>query len=135
MSKVNRGSLADLARILEEAANPESELREDRKETKPVAPLRPVKKSSTKIIDPKRKAWYEKRLKEQASREAAPVSEEDAPERKEPALPTTTAALAAANRTTPDLKGLLASAQNAKPKTEGGKRPEAWRRKPGDPIF
>ena len=35
MSKRSLGGLADLAKILEEASNPESELREDRQVAKP----------------------------------------------------------------------------------------------------
>ena len=60
MSKRSLGGLADLAKILEEASNPESELREDRQAAKPKIALRKggtVKQ--TRAIDPKRMAWYE----------------------------------------------------------------------------
>ncbi|MCE1228611.1 MAG: hypothetical protein LWX11_03875, partial [Firmicutes bacterium] len=69
MSKRGLGSLADLAKILEEASNPESVVREDRKEVKPKAVV--ARKSGTamaRVIDPKRKAWYDKRLKEQSEK-------------------------------------------------------------------
>ncbi|HWQ10886.1 MAG TPA: hypothetical protein VN436_17315, partial [Holophaga sp.] len=67
MSKRSLGSLADLAKILEEASNPESEVREDRKEAKPKpVPAHRTGTKQTRVLDPKRKAWYERRLREQA---------------------------------------------------------------------
>lgn len=131
MSKPNLGSLADLARILEEAANPDSELREDRRETRPAPAPAPSKKAAAKPVDPKRKAWHDRRLREQTVAPEAPAPE-SAP--KVPPVPTALPREIIA-RGAPDLKDLLSSATNAKPKSEGGKRPEAWRRKPGDPIF
>lgn len=129
MSKQTLGSLADLARILEEAANPESMLREDRK---PVA--KPSRKATghtkARIVDPKRKAWHDRRLREQAekAREGAAETEAPAPVLK----PATTKAVA--TKVGGSLLESLAAARTAKPK-DGSKRPEAWKRKPGDPIF
>lgn len=131
MSKHGLGSLADLARILEEASNPESELREDRKETKPKAvPVhRRASIKQTRVIDPKRKAWYEKRLQEQAQ-SAAPVA---APA---PAVaPAPAKTKAAAVRLGTNLLETLAAAKDAKPKTDQKTKTEPWRRKPGDPVF
>ena len=131
------GSLADLAKILEEASDPGSELREDRKESKP-KPTVARKSGGTKqvrAIDPKRKLWYEKRLKEQAEAAKAHDSGSGSPA---PVLHTPSLTRAAATRAGGSLLESLATAQETKPKgkNEGGKgRAEAWRRKPGDPIF
>jgi IS5 family transposase len=129
------GSLADLAKILEDASNPESELREDRKEAKPKPA--PTRKASApkqvRALDPKRKLWYEKRLREQS--EAAKASSAPAGD---PAQPPHTPSLtrAAATRVGGSLLESLANARELKPKNDGTKgRAEAWRRKPGDPIF
>ena len=130
------GSLADLAKILEEASNPESELREDRKENKP-KPTLARKAGATKTVrplDPKRKLWYEKRLKEQSEEaKTAESGKPDVPEK--PHTPALTKA--AAGRVGGGLLESLASAKEAmaKAKPEGKGRAEAWRRKPGDPIF
>lgn len=129
MSKKTLGSLSDLARILEEAANPESELREDRK---PLA--KPARKATghtkTRIVDPKRKAWHDRRLRELAEKapEPGPDTEAAGPVVK----PATTKAVA--TKVGGNLLQSLAAAKTAKPKSES-KRPEAWKRKPGDPIF
>jgi hypothetical protein len=132
MSKRSLGSLADLAKILEEATNPESAVREDRREVKPkpVTAHRTGAKQ-TRVLDPKRKAWYEKRLREQAADSAVPQSASaPAPETaKDPAL-----TKAAAVRLGSNLMQTLAAAKDVKPKSEQ-KKAEAWRRKPGDPIF
>jgi len=138
MSKHGLGSLADLARILEEASNPESELREDRKEIKPKAA--PLKRSSgpkqTRVIDPKRKAWYEKRLQEQADKVVLVPS--DVPP-VVPVIPVPPAKTkAAAFAVGADLLGSLAAAKDGskpKPEQKGKAKAEPWRRKPGDPIF
>ncbi|MBI4913476.1 MAG: hypothetical protein HY823_12115 [Acidobacteria bacterium] len=130
MSKKTLGSLADLARILEEASNPESELREDRKPT-PKAGRKATAHTKTRIVDPKRKAWYERRLREQMEKEGGPgegVAAGAAPAVK----PSTTKAVA--TKVGGSLLDTLAAAKTAKPKSES-KRPEAWKRKPGDPIF
>jgi hypothetical protein len=129
------GSLADLAKIMEEASNPESELREDRKETKPKPTL--VRKTGgakkVRVLDPKRKLWYEKRLREQAE---ASKAAESAADSGAAVLHTPSLTRAAATRAGGSLLESLANAREAKPKAEGGKgRAEAWRRKPGDPIF
>jgi hypothetical protein len=131
------GSLADLAKILEEASNPESFLREDRKENKPKPVL--ARKSGgakqVRVIDPRRKLWYEKRLKEQTEQaEQAKVSAES--ELVPAVRHTPSLTRAAASRAGGSLLESLASAKEAKPKAEATKgRAEAWRRKPGDPIF
>ena len=129
MSKKTLGSLADLARILEEAANPESELREDRK---PIA--KPSRKATghtkARIIDPKRKAWHDRRLRERV--EKAPESGSESEGAGPVVKPATTKAVA--NKVGGSLLQSLAAARTAKPKSES-KRPEAWKRKPGDPIF
>ena len=133
MSKHGLGSLADLARILEEASNPESHLREDRKESKPkpAAVHRKGAVKQTRVIDPKRKAWYEKRRKEQADKTEVVKTDAPAPEiAKDPAK-----TKAAAVRVGTNLLETLAAAKDAKPKTEGKQKTEAWRRKPGDPVF
>jgi hypothetical protein len=133
------GSLADLAKILEEASNPESSLREDRKENKPKPVL--ARKSGgakqVRVIDPRRKLYYQKRLKEQeeqaeqAKESAEAVIAPVAPVRHTPSL-----TRAAATRVGGSLLESLANAKEAKPKTDPAKgRAEAWRRKPGDPIF
>ena len=128
------GSLADLAKILEEASNPESNLREDREKTKP-KPVLARKSGGAKqmrVLDPKRKLWYEKRLREQAEEAKENAVAAEAP----PVLHTPSITRAAATRAGGSLLESLASAREAKPKPEGGKgRAEAWRRKPGDPIF
>jgi hypothetical protein len=135
MSKYGLGSLADLAKIIEEAANPASERREDRKEAKPKPPVarKAVSGKQTRVMDPKRKAWYERRVKEQADSGKPETG---------PAEPVETSASpavtkAAAVRLTGNLLETLAAAKDPKPKKEEkqGKRAEAWRRKPGDPIF
>ena len=129
------GSLADLAKILEEATDPESDHREDRRELKP-KPTVTRKGGAVKqvrVLDPKRKLWYEKRLKEQAEAATESAAEPKGPER----VHTPGITKAAATRVGGSLLESLANAaKDAKAKTEGGKnRAEAWRRKPGDPIF
>jgi hypothetical protein len=132
MSKRSLGSLADLAKILEEASNPESAVREDRKETKPkpVVAHRTGSKQ-TRVLDPKRKAWYERRLREQADTvaPAAAPSTSTSETPKDPAL-----TKAAAIRLGTNLMETLAAAKDAKPKSDS-KKAEPWRRKPGDPLF
>ena len=131
------GSLADLAKILEEASNPESALREDREKSKPkpVVARKSGGAKQVRVIDPKRKLWSEKRLKEQTEQaEQAKVSAEAALAPAQRHTPSLTRA--AATRVGGSLLESLANAREAKPKAEGPKgRAEAWRRKPGDPIF
>ncbi|WP_005035353.1 hypothetical protein [Holophaga foetida] len=132
MSKRTLGSLADLAKIMEEASNPESAVREDRKETKPKVTAAKKHGSSLKarVVDPKRKAWYDKRLREQVA--PKPLEEAAAPVAVEPLVdPSHTKAVA--TKATAGLLQVLANAN--KPKTETKSRAEAWRRKPGDPVF
>lgn len=125
-------SLADLAKILEEASNPESEHREDRKELKPKVTATRRGSLLASRVDPKRRAWYDKRLKEQAARPTAsklaagPVSE--------PVLKPAITKVAA-TQLGGTLLQTLAAAKDAKPKTDGKSKAEPWRRKPGDPIF
>ncbi|BDU75879.1 hypothetical protein [Mesoterricola sediminis] len=128
------GSLADLAKILEEATNPESTHREDRRETKPKASAlrKGGQPKKVRVLDPKRKVWYEKRLKEQAEVIREKAGEPKAPDR--PHTPELTKA--AATRVGGNLLETLANAaKDAKAQKEGKQRTEAWRRKPGDPIF
>jgi hypothetical protein len=131
MSKRSLGSLADLAKILEEASNPESEVREDRKEVKPKpVTVHRTGSKQTRVLDPKRKAWYEKRLREQVESSLPALSAGPVPETvKDPAL-----TKAAAIRLGSNLMESLAAAKDVKPKSEQ-KKAEPWRRKPGDPIF
>ena len=130
------GSLADLAKILEEASDPESDHREDKRELKPkpTATRKGGAVKQVRVLDPKRKLWYQKRLKEQA--EAATENEAEEPKVPE-RVHTPGITKAAATRVGGSLLETLANAaKDAKAKTEGGKnRTEAWRRKPGDPIF
>jgi len=132
------GSLADLAKILEEASDPESAHREDREvKPKPTATRKGGSIKQVRVLDPKRKLWYEKRLREQAeaATENGAGAEPKAPER--PHLPSITKAVA--TRVGGGLMESLAAAakeaKEAKAKDGGKNRAEAWRRKPGDPIF
>lgn len=133
MSKRSLGSLADLAKILEEASNPESAVREDRKESKPkpVVAHRTGPKQ-TRVLDPKRKAWYEKRLREQAVSSPSSPASAAAPGSEPAKDPSITKA--AAGRLGSNLLETLAAAKDVKPKNDG-KKAEPWRRKPGDPLF
>lgn len=135
MSKRSLGGLADLAKILEEASNPESALREDRQPAKPKLALRKggtVKK--TRAIDPKRMAWYKKRLQDQAEKLEVPKTEPEIVA-EGPVKQTLTRA-AADSLGSNLLMTTLKAAKTGKPNQDGPKqRPEAWKRKPGDPIF
>lgn len=130
MSKRTFGSLADLAKIMEAATDPNSMVREDRPSPKAIAkkatPLRKVK-----AVDPKRKAWYERRLKEQAEKVAAPV----APRSEAVVSPQPEVTRGVVSKVGGTLLQVLADARSPKAAEETKKRPEAWRRKPGDPIF
>ena len=134
MNRQGLGTLASLAQILEEASNPESELREDKREAKPKTMQKGLSESAAhkkRVADPKRRAWYERRLKEQADTQQAAASA-GAPLAH--AVPTQAATRATAANASSGLLSVLASAKDAKPK-DGSKKPEAWKRKPGDPIF
>lgn len=128
------GSLANLAKILEEAADPNSELREDRKDVKTKTPVKKAEGNrKVKPIDPKKKAWHDRRLREQAQRPVSMAVTPAAPAPEAtlaPALARTTASKMGGN-----LMAVLATANQAASKGGDSKRPEAWRRKPGDPIF
>ena len=124
--------LGNLAKILEEAAKPDSVLREDREKPKPKVLKKGEKAGNLRIIDPKRKVWYEKRLKEITAKSVAPEEQASGPV----SAPLNAAAPALAKTVASKLGGsllqTLAAAKDAKPKAEGQKRSEAWRRKPGD---
>lgn len=128
--------LGNLAKILEEAAKPDSVLREDREKPKPKVLKKGEKTGTTRVIDPKRKVWYEKRLKEITSKSVAPEGPASGPV----SVPMIPAAPVLAKNVASMLGGslmqTLAAAKDAKPKAEGQKqRSEAWRRKPGESIF
>lgn len=133
MSKRGLGSLADLAKILEEASNPESAVREDRRETKPkvIATRKGSGLAVARPIDPKRKAWYEKRLREQS--EKTETGRIEMPVAEPAVKPAMTKAVA--SRVGIGLLETLAAAKDPKAKNESKSKVEAWRRKPGDPIF
>ena len=128
------GSLANLAKILEDASKPDSSVREDRERRKAV-----LKKGTTAIlrraVDPKRKAWHERRLKALAvNQEKKEGLESAAPSPVQVASRAATQTVASA--LSGSLMQTLAAAKDAKPKAkEGAKRAESWKRKPGDPIF
>ena len=132
---MNLRGLGNLAKILEEAAKPDSVLREDREKPKPKVLKKGEKVGNIRIIDPKRKIWYEKRLKEVTAKSASSEGPASGPV----SAPTMTAAPAMAKNVASLLGGsllqTLAAAKDAKPKAEGQKRSEAWRRKPGESIF
>jgi len=132
---MNLRGLGNLAKILEEAAKPDSVLREDREKPKPKVLKKGEKAGNIRIIDPKRKVWYEKRLKEITSKSSAPESQASGPV----SAPVIQAAPALAKNVASKMGGsllqTLAAAKDAKPKADGQKRSEAWRRKPGESIF
>lgn len=131
MSKHGLGSLSDLAKILEEAANPESMVREDRQPKPKVAHRKGMVVKQAREIDPKRKAWHDRRLKEQTAKAAPSAPSAPAPE---PVIkPANTKAVASG--LTSSLLSTLAAAKTAKPKEGGNKRSEAWKRKPGESVF
>ena len=133
------GSLANLAKILEDATKPDSSVREDRERRKVV-----LKKGTTSIlrrtVDPKRKAWHERRLRAALEKSAMKDEKKETSETDVAPSPVQLASRAATKSVATALSGsllqTLAAAKDAKPKEkEGGKRAEAWKRKPGDPIF
>ena len=132
---MNLRGLGNLAKILEEAAKPDSVLREDREKPKPKVLKKGEKAGNIRVIDPKRKLWYEKRLKEITAKSAAPEGQASGPV-SAPMLPAAPAlAKTVASKMGGSLLQTLAAAKDAKPKVEGQKRSEAWRRKPGESIF
>ena len=135
MSSKSFGTLANLAKILEEASDPESLVRESKRESKPKIANKPSAKSERKKpIDPKRKAWYEKRLREQAGGPVKTGAHASPPESELVSQIVPQATREAAAGASSGLLDILASAKDAKPK-DGPKRPEAWKRKPSDPFF
>ena len=129
---MNLRGLGNLAKILEEAAKPDSVLREDREKPKPKVLKKGEKAGNIRIIDPKRKIWYEKRLKEMTAKAVAPEGPAAGPVSAPaaPALAKNVASLLGGS-----LLQTLAAAKDAKPKIESPKRSEGWRRKPGESIF
>jgi hypothetical protein len=129
--------LGNLAKILEEAAKPDSVLREDREKPKPKVLKKGERVGNTRIMDPKRKVWYEKRLKEITSKAAASESSASGPVSAPTVSVSAGPALAknVASKMGGSLLQTLAAAKDAKPKVEGTKRSESWRRKPGESIF
>lgn len=132
---MNLRGLGNLAKILEEAAKPDSVLREDREKPKPKVLKKGERAASTRVIDPKRKVWYEKRLKEVSAKTTGP----EAPAAGPVSAPLQPAAPALAKSVASQMGGsllqTLAAAKEAKPKADAPKRSEAWRRKPGESIF
>ncbi len=132
---MNLRGLGNLAKILEEAAKPDSVLREDREKPKPKVLKKGEKAGNIRIIDPKRKVWYEKRLKEITAKSPAPEGQASGPV----SAPLISAAPALAKSVASKMGGsllqTLAAAKDVKPKADGQKRSEAWRRKPGESIF
>ena len=135
---MNLRGLGNLAKILEEAAKPDSVLREDREKPKPKVLKKGEKAGTMRVMDPKRKVWYEKRLKEVTSKVAATESMASGPV-SAPAAPIQSSSPALAKSVATKMGGsllqTLAAAKDAKPKADGQKRSEAWRRKPGESIF
>ena len=132
---MNLRGLGNLAKILEEAAKPDSVLREDREKPKPKVLKKGEKTGNIRVMDPKRKVWYEKRLKEITTKSAAPEGQASGPV-SAPVIPAAPAlAKTVASKLGGSLLQTLAAAKDAKPKVEGQKRSEAWRRKPGESIF
>jgi hypothetical protein len=136
---MNLRGLGNLAKILEEAAKPDSVLREDREKPKPKVLKKGEKAGNIRVMDPKRKVWYEKRLKEITAKTTAPEASASGPVSAPLSTPAIPAAPALAKSVASKLGGslmqTLAAAKDAKPKAEGQKRSEAWRRKPGESIF
>jgi hypothetical protein len=132
---MNLRGLGNLAKILEEAAKPDSVLREDREKPKPKVLKKGEKSGNIRAIDPKRKIWYQKRLKEITAKAVSTEENATGPV-SAPALPPAPAlAKNAASLLGGSLLQTLAAAKDAKPKVDGQKRSEAWRRKPGESIF
>jgi hypothetical protein len=129
--------LGNLAKILEEAAKPDSVLREDREKPKPKVLKKGEKAGNIRVIDPKRKVWYEKRLKEITTAKTAVVENPSATGPvSAPVIPAAPMlAKTVASKMGGSLLQTLAAAKDAKPKAEGQKRSEAWRRKPGESLF
>jgi hypothetical protein len=133
MSMRGLNSLSSLAKILEEASNPESTVREDRQ--RPKVTLKKTGSGITKrVIDPKRKAWHDRRLKALAKN--ADVENKDESSASVIPVPVLASATkAVASTLGGSLLQTLAAAKEAKPKTEGKSKTEAWRRKPGESLF
>jgi hypothetical protein len=132
---MNLRGLGNLAKILEEAAKPDSVLREDREKPKPKVLKKGEKAGNIRVIDPKRKVWYEKRLKEVTAKSVVTENTASGPV-SAPLMPAAPAlAKNVASKLGGSLMQTLAAAKDAKPKVEGQKRSESWRRKPGESIF
>ncbi|WP_286355935.1 hypothetical protein [Geothrix oryzae] len=128
--------LGNLAKILEEAAKPDSVLREDREKPKPKVLKKGEKAANMRVIDPKRKVWYEKRLKEITAKSATTPEGSVSGPVSAPMVPAAPAlAKSVASKMGGSLLQTLAAAKDAKPKADAPKRSEGWRRKPGESIF
>jgi hypothetical protein len=93
------------------------------------------KAGNIRVIDPKRKVWYEKRLKEVTAKSVVTENTASGPV-SAPLMPAAPAlAKNVASKLGGSLMQTLAAAKDAKPKVEGQKRSESWRRKPGESIF
>ena len=132
---MNLRGLGNLAKILEEAAKPDSVLREDREKPKPKVLKKGEKTGNIRVMDPKRKVWYEKRLKEITAKSVAPEAQATGPVSAPQNSVAPALAKTAASKMGGSLLQTLAAAKDVKPKAEGQKRSEAWRRKPGESIF
>jgi hypothetical protein len=132
---MNLRGLGNLAKILEEAAKPDSMLREDREKARPKVLKKGEKTTLTRVMDPKRKAWYEKRLKEVTAKPATTSQEIPATGPMTNPAPAPILAKTVASQLGGSLLQTLAAAKEAKPKTDSPKRTESWRRKPGESIF
>jgi len=132
------GSLADLAKILEEASNPESSLRESRKENKPKLALarKGASAKRTRVVDSKRKLWYAKRLKEKTEQVKEAASNSATSPITNSIVPSLTRSVATGLGVSMLEALATANMKEPKSKSEANKgKVEAWRRKPGDPIF
>ena len=131
MSMRGLGSLANLAKIMEAASNPESELREDRQKPKKV--LHGKRVSAKKAVDPKRKAWHERRLREM-NKKAVSLASDAAKPAPVPTVDPKAAKAVAAGLSGSPINALANAKPGVKPDAQN-KRQEAWKRKPGDPVF
>lgn len=132
---MNLRGLGNLAKILEEAAKPDSILREDREKARPKVLKKGEKATLTRVMDPKRKAWYQKRLKEVTAKPGTTSQEIPATGPMTNPAPAPILAKTVASQLGGSLLQTLAAAKEAKPKSDSPKRTESWRRKPGESIF
>jgi hypothetical protein len=132
MQQRGLGGLADLAKIMEEASDSTSCHREDRQALAPTTPVPHRAHLSRREQEVKPKGSYEKRLQKQAKVPSVKAKAKAAPEVSNlPAVAKVSGAI------TVDF--LAAIKQVAQPqkisRAASQARPEAWKRKPGDPVF